>query len=200
MNLSAARTFDKSENPGIIVAFERAANYAFRKGALLVTVADNDAVDLDHNGDTVRLPCEAANAICASATAPAGAEGVNGPWIDVDARAPYSAFGRSAVDLAAPGGFGQFRRVWVPCTTTPTETSLPACARGMPIAQPFGTSLAAPHISGLAALLVAKLGHGNPALIRARILQSADDLGEPGTDPFYGKGRINIARALGVIN
>jgi hypothetical protein len=34
--------------------------------------------------------------------------------------------------------------------------------------------------------------------IQARILQSADDLGEPGTDPFYGKGRINIARALGL--
>ncbi len=28
---------------------------------------------------------------------------------------------------------------------------------------------------------------------------SADDLGEPGTDPYYGKGRINVARALGVI-
>jgi subtilisin family serine protease len=205
MNLSAARTFDKSENPGIIVAFERAANYAFRKGALLVSVPGNDAVDLDHNGDTVRLPCEAANAICVSATGPTGVSGVNGPWENVDAPAPYTAFGRSAVDVAAPGGAGdpanqtQFRRVWVPCTTTPTETSLPACARGMPIAQPFGTSLAAPHISGLAALLVAQLGHGKPALIRARILESADDLGDPGVDPFYGHGRINIARALGVI-
>jgi hypothetical protein len=51
-------------------------------------------------------------------------------------------------------------------------------------------------VSGLAALLVAQLGKGNPALIRARILQSADDLGEPGVDPSYGHGRINIARAL----
>jgi len=38
-----------------------------------------------------------------------------------------------------------------------------------------------------------------PGVIRARILQSADDLGEPGDDPHYGKGRINIARALGVV-
>src|SRR5438067_10638652 len=58
----------------------------------------------------------------------------------------------------------------------------------------------APHVAGLAALLVAQLGHGNPALIRARILQSADDLGDPGVDPYYGKGRINVARALGLIN
>lgn len=50
------------------------------------------------------------------------------------------------------------------------------------------------------ALLVAQMGKGQPAEIRARILQSADDLGEPGTDPFYGKGRINIARALGLID
>jgi subtilisin family serine protease len=54
-------------------------------------------------------------------------------------------------------------------------------------------------VAGLAALLVARHGKGNPALIRARIVESADDLGEPGTDPYYGKGRINIARALGVI-
>jgi hypothetical protein len=54
-------------------------------------------------------------------------------------------------------------------------------------------------VAGLAALLVAQLGHGNPALIASRIMQSADDLGEPGTDPYYGKGRINVARALGVL-
>jgi hypothetical protein len=29
---------------------------------------------------------------------------------------------------------------------------------------------------------------------------SANDLGEPGTGPHYGEGRINIARALGLIN
>jgi len=32
-----------------------------------------------------------------------------------------------------------------------------------------------------------------------QILQSVDDLGKPGTDPYYGKGRINVARALGII-
>ena len=204
INVSNGIEFDKSAHPGMVAAFERAVNYAFRKGALLVSVPFNDSADLDHNGDLVRLPCEAANAICAAATGPTGAAGVNGPWVNVDAAAPYSAFGRSAVSVAAPGGageVGQFRRMWVLCTTTPTQTTgAPACRARQAIAQPVGTSFAAPHVAGLAALLVAKLGHGNPALIRARILQSADDLGDPGVDPYYGKGRINIARALELIN
>src|SRR6266550_3718958 len=203
INLSRGSQRDKSQSPGFVAAWERAVNYAFRKGALVVSVAFNDAADLDHNGNIVRMPCEAANAICVSATGPTGAAGINGPWVDVDAIAPYSAFGRSAVSVAAPGGagdVGQFRRMWVLCTTTPTQTTgAPACRARQPVAQGAGTSFAAPTVSGLAALLVAQLGHGNPALIRARILQSADDLGQPGTDPYYGKGRINVARALGLI-
>jgi subtilisin family serine protease len=204
INVSWGHERDKSANPGLVAAFERIANYVFRKGALLVSLPLNDAADIDRNGDRVRFPCEAANAICVSATGPTGAAGVNGPWENVDARAPYSAFGRSAVDVAAPGGAGEpgeFRRVWVPCTTTPTATTgAPACRRRDALAQGRGTSFAAPTVAGLAALLVAQLGHGNPALIRARILESADDLGEPGVDPYYGKGRINIARALGLIH
>src|SRR5437764_1003403 len=187
---------------GTIAAFERAVNYAFRKGALLVTVPFNDGADLDHNGDLVRLPCEAANAICVAGTGPTGAAGVNGPWQNVDAPAWYTAFGRSAVSVAAPAGAGPppTVNVWLPCTTTPSQTAgRPDCLAGMAITHSRGTSFAAPHVAGLAALLVAQLGHGNPALIRARILQSADDLGEPGTDPYYGKGRINVARALGII-
>jgi subtilisin family serine protease len=204
INVSGGYVIDKSENPGLVAAVERAVQYAFRKGTLLVAGAGNEADDHDHNGDMVRLPCQAANVICVHATGPTGAASVNGPWENVDASAPYSGFGRSAVDVAAPGGdgeVGQFRRVWVLCTTTPRETTTaPACRARQAIAQPSGTSFAVPHVTGLAALLVAQLGHGKPALIRARILQSADDLGEPGHDPYYGQGRINIARALGVIN
>ena len=204
INVSRGSERDRRLDPGTVVAYERAVNYAFRKGALVVSVPFNDAADLDHNADIVRLPCEAANAICAAATGPTGATSINGPWVDVDAPAPYTAFGRSAVSVAAPGGTGdpgQFRRFWALCTTTPSATTIPpACRAHQPIVQGAGTSFAAPTVAGLAALLVAQLGHGNPALIRARILQSADDLGQPGTDPYYGKGRINVARALGLIN
>jgi subtilisin family serine protease len=209
INISHGVERDKSKSPGVVAAFNRATNYAFRKGALVVSVAFNDSTDLDHNGDNVRLPCEAAHVICASATGPARADALNGPWYDVDTPASYSAFGRSAVDVAAPGGAGepgQFRRVWLPCTGTWTQATVPNACRtnSVPlerrIAQGRGTSFAAPTVAGLAALLVAQLGHGKPALIRARILQSADDLGEPGVDLYYGHGRINIARALGTPN
>src|SRR3989454_4540435 len=204
INVSRGSQRHKSQSPGTVAAFERAVNYAFRKGALVVSVPFNDAADLDHDGDIVRLPCEAANAVCVAATGPTGATGVNGPWVDVDAPAPYTAFGRSAIGVAAPGGTGapgQFRRFWALCTTTPSgaTTVPPACRAHQPIVQGAGTSFAAPTVAGLAALLATQLGHGNPELIRVRNLQSADDLGSPGADPNYGRGRINVARALGLI-
>jgi subtilisin family serine protease len=203
INLSSGVQRDKSANPGVVVAFERAVSYAFRKGALLVALPFNDGADLDHNGDLVRLPCEIGRTICVAATGPTAAASVNGPWENVDAPAWYTAFGRSAVDVAAPGGSGPppLLNVWLACTTTPTQTTgRPDCRARRPVGESRGTSFATPHVVGLAALLVAQLGHGNPALIRARILESADDLGDPGTDPFYGKGRVNVARALGVMD
>ena len=60
-----------------------------------------------------------------------------------------------------------------------------------------GTSMASPHVAGLAALLVETYGR-NPNAIREVIIQTADDLGLSGTDDAYGRGRINIARALGL--
>src|SRR5207245_54875 len=130
------------------------------------------------------------------------------PWTDVDAPALYTGYGRSVVSVAAPGG-QRFTntRVWVPCLTTPSSTSPATCRSpmcppvsvGTCLVQGIGTSFSAPHTVGLAALLVQQLGHRNTALIRERILQSADDLGQPGVDPYYGHGRINVARALGLI-
>jgi subtilisin family serine protease len=210
INVSGTYNYDTKESRGTVKAVERAAQYAFRKGTVIIAAAGNDTTDLDNNGTMVRLPCEAAHVICASGTAPTAVVGVDGPWTDVDARAPYSAFGRLAIHVAAPSGAtANFRRVWMPCPTTRTEFAFaPACRPGFPLppGQPFpmsqcqGTSCAAAHTTGLAALLVAQLGHGKPAKIRARILQSADDLGEDGKDPYFGNGRINVARALGVVD
>ena len=60
-----------------------------------------------------------------------------------------------------------------------------------------GTSLAAPHVCGVAALVIEANGYGlTPAQIRAILQQSADDLGKPGNDDFYGAGRVNALRAV----
>jgi len=59
-----------------------------------------------------------------------------------------------------------------------------------------GTSMACPHVSGLAALVWS----ANPTLtndeVRAIIESTADDKGAPGHDPYYGYGRINAYAAV----
>ena len=62
-----------------------------------------------------------------------------------------------------------------------------------------GTSAAAPHVAGLAGLVLSV----DPTLtndeVRALINDNADDLGNPGFDDFFGHGRINLAATLAAI-
>jgi subtilisin family serine protease len=59
-----------------------------------------------------------------------------------------------------------------------------------------GTSMAAPHVTGTAALVWST----NPSLTRDQVEQilfdTADDLGPPGRDDRYGYGRVNVQRAI----
>ncbi|MGH2807302.1 MAG: S8 family serine peptidase, partial [Actinomycetota bacterium] len=57
-----------------------------------------------------------------------------------------------------------------------------------------GTSMAAPHASGVAGLLAAK-GLTNQQITDC-LLRTGDDLGVPGRDPVYGYGRVNALRAV----
>ncbi len=59
-----------------------------------------------------------------------------------------------------------------------------------------GTSMAAPHVTGLAGLLLAQKTERTPAELRRLISLSAEDLGEPGPDAEFGAGRIDALHAL----
>jgi subtilisin family serine protease len=63
----------------------------------------------------------------------------------------------------------------------------------------FGTSMSAPHVSAIAALIIASgvLGpHPTVAQIVARLTSTATPLGANGSDPrHYGAGLVNAARA-----
>lgn len=59
-----------------------------------------------------------------------------------------------------------------------------------------GTSDAAPHVSGLAALLLSLNPQLTSSQLRALLADSSEDLGAPGRDEYYGAGRINAYRAV----
>jgi len=201
IHLSIPLEFDKATYPGLVSAVNRATNYANRRGAVLVAAAGNDTADLDHDGTRFKF-CNAVHVICVSATGPTSAAGLEGSWENVDSVAPYTAFGRSTITVAGPGGTGDpgtGTTVWLVCSQTARVGGNPApCRAGRKIWSSTGTSFGAAATSGLAALLVSTIGKGRPERIRAAIEHSADDLGEPGRDPYYGHGRINVARAVGL--
>lgn len=94
-----------------------------------------------------------------------------------DSSAVFSNRGPS-IDVTAPG--------------TDIYSSLPNNLFG-PLS---GTSMAAPIVSGVAALIKANQPSLSNKEIEKRIFSSADDLGKAGRDDVYGHGRINAAKAL----
>jgi subtilisin family serine protease len=59
-----------------------------------------------------------------------------------------------------------------------------------------GTSMAAPHAAGVAALIVQRNPTWTPVQVREKLGTSSVDLGVPGWDPIFGYGRINALRAV----
>jgi lantibiotic leader peptide-processing serine protease len=210
INMSLGGATLRAGSGGYMGFLNRTFNYANRVGVTVVVAAGNNASDLDRNyywlnrgtpiAEYVHFPslfatyCDVAATLCVAASGPTASAGVDGPWTNIDAPATYTNFGRSAINVAAPGG-NTGGSVWAACSTF--SLIIPGCRPGGFIVGLGGTSMASPHVAGLAALLVEDYGR-NPGRIRAAIQNSADDVGDPGVDPYSGKGRINVARALGL--
>ena len=196
-NMSLGGGFLKAGNQGFVGFLNRVFNYVNAEGMLVVVSAGNESLDLDHFPNLYKTFCSTPNTVCVSATGPTDAEDLYvGPWYDIDALAGYSNYGRSAINVAAPGG-NSGGIVWAACSSS--SLLLPFfgidCSAGLSILGVTGTSMAAPHASGVAALIAEDIGR-HPGRIKTKLQQSADDLGQPGTDPAYGKGRINAAHAV----
>ena len=59
-----------------------------------------------------------------------------------------------------------------------------------------GTSMACPHVSGVAALIWSQFPNVSRDWIRAQLRFTSDDLGDPGFDVYYGHGRVNARKAV----
>ena len=145
-----------------------AITYATGRNVLVIASAGNDGTN------TVSCPACDPKAISVAATM----------W--QDALASYSNRG-PGLDISAPGG---------QCysNTTP-EGCIYSAYRGGTYEWLQGTSMAAPQVTGTAAIVASKLGSRGDAL-RTRLLGTTDDLGAAGPDNTFGAGRLNSHRAV----
>src|SRR5262245_24406082 len=139
---------------------------------LHVCAAGNEGEDLDGDFDVFPAEIDLDNVISVAATG----------WHDE--MADFSNYGATVVDLAAPGEF----------IITGHVTDPYGFGEGL-----SGTSVAAPHVTGAAALVASAFPGITAAGIKARILGGVDPISHVGDNhlkPTATNGRLNIANAL----
>ena len=94
-----------------------------------------------------------------------------------DDRASWSNYG-NWVELAAPG-VDIYSTVWNDSYTSKS-----------------GTSMACPHIAGVAALIWSQFPKKTRDWVRIWLRYTADDLGDSGFDVYYGYGRVNARKGV----
>ncbi len=211
INLSLGAVFDYKDEGGVELkkALDNATKYARARGVLVLASTGNDALRFDQAGHLISVPAQSNGVVGVSATGPFG-WGLD-PTVSLDRPASYTNYGKKVVGLAGPGGDFEWPGDEV-CSRPrfPTGTVAQLCwvldmvmstSRGTGAATTSyswaaGTSMASPAVAGVAALIVGKYGPMPPAKLEARLKQSADDLGKPGEDEYYGLGRVNALRAV----
>lgn len=142
--------------------------YAQGKGCLVVAAAGNDGDEADFGSRPPYYPAAYEGVLGVAATE------------DGDQRAPFSNYG-AYVDVAAPG--------------VQIYSTVPSGLTGG-YAYLSGTSMSAPLVSGLAALRWARDPAATALGVAEAIFEGAEDLGDPGWDPYYGWGRIDALQTL----
>lgn len=162
------------------ITLENALAYAYNRGVTIICASGNDG-----SATTISYPA-AYDAYCIAVGATRYDETVTG----------YSNQGAS-LDLSAPGGdIGQDQNgdgygdgvLQQTFGSSPTDF-------GYYFYQ--GTSMATPHVTGVAALLLAQDDSRSPDDIRHILQSSAKDGGTAGWDAGYGWGIVDAAAALG---
>ena len=163
----------------VSASLESAVNYAWNKGVLIVTSMGNN------NVNTVLYPAAYSNLIAVGSINPNGKRTKPFFWGTTSG----SNYG-SHIDVVAPGNY-IYGISFNSGTNYGTYWG--------------GTSQAAPYVSGLASLMLAKNKNLTPTQLKSIIEKGCDDqTGDPtedtaGFDNFYGWGRINAKKTLDLV-
>ena len=178
-----------------------ALNYATDMGAKITnnswgggeySTALRDAIASANSGGAVFVAA-AGNYASNNDTTPFYPAGYDGPNVIVvaatdsnDSLASFSNFGRSTVHLGAPGVgiYSTVPAVGAGCCSSPTR-----------YATLNGTSMAAPHVSGAAALLISHYPGLTPTQVRQRLAFSGDPVPALANTTLSGR-RLNLAGML----
>ncbi|MCS7235748.1 MAG: S8 family serine peptidase [Armatimonadota bacterium] len=143
------------------------------RGVLVVAAAGNNGP----RSGTVVCPANLDAVVAVGATGPEGTV------------AYYSSRGPE-VDLTAPGGAASG------VCSADVRTASPSASDPEDYPCAAGTSFAAPHVSGAAALVLARWPSLDPSEVRAKLERGAEDVGLPGRDPDSGCGMLRADRAV----
>ena len=177
----------------LAVAVSKAMTWARQQGTLVITSAGNAGADLDGDGSLVRFNNGLSGAIGISALTTLNWASQLPGENETLVPASYTNYGTSMVEFSAPGGSvdypgnegcivaGLARPCWVFDLVFSTGNGGWYWSGG--------TSMAAPHATGIAALIISEHGGSmSPAQVESEMRRRGLDLGKPGADDYFGRG------------
>jgi serine protease len=186
-NPNPARVVNLSVGGNIGQACPASLEFVFARlvshGTILVAAAGNDGIDAEHT-----FPAHCPSVIAVGATGP------------TNERAPYSNYG-SEIDLMAPGGdISKTLELGGETIVAGVLSTIMDDEGEFEYGFYQGTSMAAPHVAGVVALLLARDPALTPAAVKARLEGSARPLDAAAcrrpTGAACGAGLIDAAAAL----